>query len=101
MTRSSGEAGGGRDQDDRIFISCIDVDWRLEGDLITDPWVDDHCSTVLLLLEMEDAITLTLRTRLQERNRGISAYDPRGTTTNNAHVRKTSTGTNLTSAPRL
>jgi len=42
----------GGPQGDRILISCIDVDRRLEGDLITDPRVDDQCSTWLLLLEI-------------------------------------------------
>jgi len=47
-------------QGDRILIPCIDVDRWLEGELITGPWVGDQCSTLLLLLEIEDAITLLL-----------------------------------------
>ena len=39
-------------QGDCILLSYIDVDRWLEGDLITDPRVDDQCSTSLLLLEM-------------------------------------------------
>ena len=39
-------------QGDRIFITSIDVDGRLDGDLRTGPWVVDECSTVLLLLEI-------------------------------------------------
>ena len=39
-------------QGDRILIPCIDVDRRLEGELITGPWAVDQCSTLLLLLEM-------------------------------------------------
>jgi hypothetical protein len=39
-------------QGDRILIPCIDVDRRLDGDLITGPWVVDQCSTLLLLLEI-------------------------------------------------
>ena len=42
---------GIRQQGDRILIPCIDVDWRLEGDLITGPWVVDQYSILLLLLE--------------------------------------------------
>src|SRR5215831_13447189 len=45
-------------QGDRIFIPCIDLDWRLEGDLITGLLVVDACSTLLLWLEISDAITL-------------------------------------------
>ena len=47
-----------RSQGDRILIPCIDVDGWLEGALITGSWVIDQCSTLLLLLEIEDAITL-------------------------------------------
>ena len=45
-------------QGDRIFIPSIDVDERLEGDRIVGPWVVDQGSTLLLWLEIEDAITL-------------------------------------------
>jgi hypothetical protein len=42
----------GKHQGDRILISSIDVDERFEDDRITDSWVVDQGSTLLLLLEI-------------------------------------------------
>jgi hypothetical protein len=47
-------------QGDRIFIPRIDVDERFDGARILGAWVVDHGSTLLVLLEILDAITLGL-----------------------------------------
>jgi hypothetical protein len=46
-------------QGDRILIPSIDVEEGFDGARIPGSWFVDQGSTLLLLLEIEDAITLT------------------------------------------